>query len=205
MNTSFYGHTSPETAYLVPDYPYGRKVRCRIRYWLEKDPKKGFRFVSQTENPKTLRWNAPKKSTYARFAGAMYVDGATGRVHWTGVSEYTSAAATLRIVSEHPRMDLTLLAPFVAAKVAFERRMAAGSAHFSITVNGVTQERSADERQADMDRGAQSLAEWEAVLRAVKACRDPEHADCARDHAMAVDCAAYQRKATRAREAGHLL
>jgi hypothetical protein len=28
-------HTSPETAYLVEDYPYGFRLRCQIRYWLE--------------------------------------------------------------------------------------------------------------------------------------------------------------------------
>lgn len=26
------GHVSPQTAYLVEDYPYGRQLRCRIRY-----------------------------------------------------------------------------------------------------------------------------------------------------------------------------
>jgi hypothetical protein len=28
------GHVSPQTAYLVEDYPYGRRLRCRIRYWI---------------------------------------------------------------------------------------------------------------------------------------------------------------------------
>ncbi len=46
-----YGHSSPDTAYLVADYPYGRTVRCRIRYWIETSATKGFRFVSQRETP----------------------------------------------------------------------------------------------------------------------------------------------------------
>lgn len=29
------GHTSPETAYVVDDYPYGFRLRCKIRYWIE--------------------------------------------------------------------------------------------------------------------------------------------------------------------------
>lgn len=33
--TILHGHTSHETAYVVDDYPYGRTVRCKIRYWIE--------------------------------------------------------------------------------------------------------------------------------------------------------------------------
>jgi peptidoglycan hydrolase-like protein with peptidoglycan-binding domain len=58
------GHTSPDTAYLVSDYPYGFRLRTSIRYWIET--KKGFgqRFVSQTMNPKNGKWNKPKAGTY---------------------------------------------------------------------------------------------------------------------------------------------
>ena len=65
------GHTSPETAYLVEDYPYGFRLRCKIRRWLDCDPKRGARLMSQTSNPKLsgLVWNKPKASTYARFGG----------------------------------------------------------------------------------------------------------------------------------------
>ena len=62
--TPLYGHTSEATAYVVADYPYGFRERTQIRYWLEHKPKKGWRFVSQTLNPKTSRWNKPKASTY---------------------------------------------------------------------------------------------------------------------------------------------
>src|SRR5437762_10605235 len=37
------GHISPETAYVVKDYPYGFRLRCQIRYWLEYKPSKGDR------------------------------------------------------------------------------------------------------------------------------------------------------------------
>jgi len=82
------GHTTAETAYVVDDYPYGFRLRCKIRYWLEYAPKKGFRLCSQTTNPKLAyeKWNAPKKSTYLLLA-VMGLD-EEGHVSWTGVSPY---------------------------------------------------------------------------------------------------------------------
>lgn len=84
------GHTSPDTAYVVDDYPYGFRLRCKVRYWLEYDARRGFRLVSQTTNPKRGNvWNKPKASTYAKFGGAMYLDG-NRHVQWSGLSEYSS-------------------------------------------------------------------------------------------------------------------
>jgi len=62
--TVLFTHTSEETAYLVDDYPYGFRLRTEIRYWIETT-KRGDRFCAQTLNPKTGRWNKPKKSTYS--------------------------------------------------------------------------------------------------------------------------------------------
>jgi hypothetical protein len=72
------GHTSADTAYLVPDYPYGFRLRCQIRYWLhtaDKGQAKGqVRFMSQTTNPKRGdALNKPKASTYYSLA-VMYLD-----------------------------------------------------------------------------------------------------------------------------------
>ena len=61
-----YGHTDENTAYVVEDYPYGRH-RTLMRYWLEYKKNKGYRFVSQTLNPTTKRWNKPHPSTYSDF------------------------------------------------------------------------------------------------------------------------------------------
>lgn len=61
--TTLTGHISPETAYVVDDYPYGYRLRTQIRYWIETT-KHGQRFVSQTLNPKTGAWNKPKAGTY---------------------------------------------------------------------------------------------------------------------------------------------
>jgi hypothetical protein len=54
------------------DYPYGR-LRCHITFDLEFKAKKGFRFVTQTTNPKTGKVNKPKKSTYSAFM-CLYMD-----------------------------------------------------------------------------------------------------------------------------------
>lgn len=66
------GHTSEDTAYVVDDYPYGRS-RTQIRYWIESKDKNGDRFCAQTLNPKTGRWNKPKKGTYSTVL-AMYLE-----------------------------------------------------------------------------------------------------------------------------------
>lgn len=57
-------HDSKETALIIDNYPYGFRLRTKIRYWVETT-KNGDRFVSQTLNPKTDEWNKEKKSTYS--------------------------------------------------------------------------------------------------------------------------------------------
>src|ERR1035441_10184979 len=82
------GHTTVETAYLVSDYPYGFRLRCKIRYWLEYKSGYGFRLCSQTTNPKlsTEFWNKPKKSTYSDL-GVMGLD-EQAHVTWIGITSY---------------------------------------------------------------------------------------------------------------------
>lgn len=69
------GCTSPETAFVQPDYPYGRRLRCKRRVWVETNPKHGQRFVSQTTNPKRRGevWNQPHADTYCDLI-ALWVD-----------------------------------------------------------------------------------------------------------------------------------
>lgn len=66
-------YTSAESAYIIPDYPYGFTQRTIKRCWTEKKKGKGYRFVEQTKNPKTGKWNAPKAATYVLFI-ALYED-----------------------------------------------------------------------------------------------------------------------------------
>lgn len=87
------GHYSEETAFVIDDYPYGFRLRCKIRYWLEVN-NKGTRFWSQTTNPKKdgEAWNKAKSSTYCLF-GAMFQKGEeageeSGHIAWTGLSMY---------------------------------------------------------------------------------------------------------------------
>lgn len=79
------GHVSPETAYVVDDYPYGYKLRCKIRYWVETKKGFGMRFVSQTTNPKRGdMWNKPKPGNYYTFI-TLYLD-EHDHVDWRSVS-----------------------------------------------------------------------------------------------------------------------
>jgi len=91
--TRLSGHVSAETAFIVDDYPYGFRLRCHIRYWIEYKPSHGFRFVSQTSNPKKagIVWNKPKAGTYSKF-GAVLMQGDTdGYITYTCLGIYTDA------------------------------------------------------------------------------------------------------------------
>ena len=56
----------------VTNYPYGFKLRTTLYNYIEFHPKKGYRHVTQTINPKTQRLNAPKKSTYSMLIVRYY-------------------------------------------------------------------------------------------------------------------------------------
>ena len=131
------GHTSQETAYVVADYPYGFRLRCQIRYWLEFKKGKGFRFVSQTSNPKAEAgnglpagsvWNKPKASTYVENAAFMYLD-SKGHVEWHGLGIYADAAesnAFKAAYGAHINDEwLPVLDHWVALKESYEARKAA--------------------------------------------------------------------------------
>ena len=63
------GHTSFETAYEIADYPYGFKLRCKMRVWVGTKQNLGQRIVTCTSNPKRNNevWNKPKHSTYGHI------------------------------------------------------------------------------------------------------------------------------------------
>jgi hypothetical protein len=118
------GHISPETAYVVDDYPYGFRLRCKIRYWLEYNTKHGFRFVSQTTNPKKGNvWNKPKVSTYCRFGGCMFLND-EGHVNWAGLTEYSNGQESKNFADKYgegvPEAGRAILNKWVAAKVAYD-------------------------------------------------------------------------------------
>lgn len=82
-----YQHTSQETAYVVDDYPWGFRLRTQIRYWIETKKSHGQRFCSQTINPKTGRWCAPKYCTYSEVE-ILYLD-EKNHISSTGLSLYS--------------------------------------------------------------------------------------------------------------------
>jgi hypothetical protein len=154
------GHVSPETAYTVADYPYGFRLRCTIRYWLEFQPKKGFRFVSQTTNPKRGDiWNKPKASTYCRFGGCMYLDD-SGHVQWAGLSEYSNGAEAIAFQERYgegvPEAGRDILSRWVAAKVAYDTNRESGDP----LANGLTEARKAFVNPAPVTREQKLALVW---------------------------------------------
>lgn len=86
--------TSPDTALIVEGYPYGFRLRCTMRVWIEYKPGKGFRYCTQTTNPKKpgTVWNSPKASTYCRVASVIAQDPNTGHLSHAALTEYSSLA-----------------------------------------------------------------------------------------------------------------
>jgi hypothetical protein len=156
--TPLYGHTSPETAYQVDDYPYGFRLRCKIRYWIEHKPSHGYRFMSQTTNPKKPGepWNKPKGSTYVSVAACMYLD-PEGHVQWKGVGSYSSEDALAAFVRDFPGCNTPELRTWITSRLAVARRFLAGTAW--MTVNGVRQPL----RDDDKTRYAAEIATLEVL------------------------------------------
>ena len=58
-----YGAKDFDTAVEIGNYPWGFRLRTKVRYWIETT-NRGDRSVRCTLNPKTNQWCKPKKSTY---------------------------------------------------------------------------------------------------------------------------------------------
>jgi hypothetical protein len=155
-----YDHTSEATAYFVADYPYGFRERTQIRYWLESKPKKGWRFVSQTVNPKTGRWNKPKASTYAEWGAAMYLD-EDGHVQWNGIGPYSDEQKILAFVSTFPEASMSELRKVVPMKLRYLSGLMSGK--IFMTINNVRQPLS----EADVERMRREMDVWEEIGRLV--------------------------------------
>jgi hypothetical protein len=152
-----HGHDSEATAYVVDDYPYGFTARTKIRYWLETTPKKGARFVSQTLNPKTQRWNAPKKSTYTSLGGVMFLD-MNKHVSWDGLSEYSSPEQVVDFLRKYPGAKVPSLKIWAKAKADFSADLASGKRFF--TLNGVKKEPT----EQDIERNTQEAEMWNDIV-----------------------------------------
>jgi hypothetical protein len=159
--TPLYKYDSMQDSYLVEDYPYGFKLRTSIRYWLEYAPRKGWRFVSQTMNPKRPgTWNKPKASTYAMMGANMYLD-AKEHVQWAAVTEYTDEKEVLEFVKAFPNSDFRVLKIFVPKKIQYLEKMISGQIVWH--VNNVPK----PESEADIERHKAELEVWKDVEKAI--------------------------------------
>jgi hypothetical protein len=158
--TPLYGHTSEETAYLVESYPYGG-LRCKKKYWIESHPKKGFRLVTRTENPKTFRWNAPDKGTYVMFAACMYLD-EKGHTTWACLNNGSGAKETLSFIESFPGADLSNIKVLVVVRLQSAKRTSEGKANYSI--GGVPQLPS----EYDIEKAKEEMELWQKCLDALK-------------------------------------
>lgn len=132
-------YTSEDHAYLVDDYPYGFRLRCKIRYWVDYSQRHGWRLVSQTTNPKRegTHWNKPKAGTYSELGMVIGLDHEDHVIH-ASVSKYDDVQ-TLEVfmskfgavISDGMRDQL---ATFIKAKKRFEEKLATGEVYF--TING---------------------------------------------------------------------
>lgn len=150
-------HNSQETAYLVSDYPWGSKLRCNMRVWIEFKKGSGMRFCTQTEDPRNGRWNAPKKSTYSKALVAIFDE--QGHLTQRAWSEYDQEkAAWFRgLYEEHlPHEVLEQLVFFEAYYNSMEAAKKEGEA-----------------KGADMSYGTQPyvVAHKAAMLAAAKAVK----------------------------------
>ena len=156
------GHTSPETAYLVEDYPYGFKLRTEKRYWIEEHPKKGFRLGTQTRTPKLASrpWNKVSYSTYSAFGGGLFLD-ENEHVQWTGVTEYTDAEEILAFAKTFG--STPTLKMVIKAKLSLYKRFQAAHARgdSGYTTNG----QPVPLKPSDVEKNEASIAKLEEILR----------------------------------------
>jgi hypothetical protein len=72
-----------QAPHTIDNYPYSF-YKCLKKYWVETT-KRGQRLVTQTQNPKTQRWNTPKKSNYDQII-IIGIDETTGHTTHRGLS-----------------------------------------------------------------------------------------------------------------------
>ena len=150
---ALYGHRDMNSAYVVEDYPYGFRLRCTIRYWLETNGK-GTRFISQTQDPRNGKWNKPKASVYS-IVGAMYLD-EKGYVHYESLGQGSDLDKALNFVRSYPKADLKLLASF--CKHQIRMTMAVWS------INGVAQELTEEE----IGERRVEMSQWKDLYNRIK-------------------------------------
>jgi hypothetical protein len=116
-------HTSFETAFLIEDYPFGFRLRCQKKVWIETDKKKGQRLMEQTTNPRNdnKTWNKVKMSTYSEMI-VLFIDNETGYLESDYVSEYNITRESGPFLGKYEdgltRPQIDRLTQFKAANIA---------------------------------------------------------------------------------------
>jgi hypothetical protein len=96
------GHTSQKTAYRIADYPAGWRLRCQLRAWIETNPARGQRYVTQTSDAKAprLTWHKPQYRPYARL-WVMYLHTETGHLDAAALQDGDNDATIDRFVARY--------------------------------------------------------------------------------------------------------
>lgn len=99
-------HNSPETAFVIDDYPFGSRLRCFKRIWVETAVKGAKNRLQRVVYQTTKRavnhakdeyseapmnsphlWNKPKAGTYGMIQ-ILFVEDETGHIKVDGLGEY---------------------------------------------------------------------------------------------------------------------
>lgn len=180
----FYGADSFETAHLTQDYPYGRKLRCQRKEWIETT-KRGDRFVYCTLNPKTGRWNKPKKSTYG-LVEVLYLN-EDNHIKVEGISLHSGGEAILAFHERHIGQLKDIQVQRIKEAKAFANVMKhvefkvvkspVGPIDLTAAMNGdpVEQAKVEEQKRLDDEREAKDKEFYSKINRAI-ACesRNPE-------------------------------
>ena len=77
----------------VENYPYGFRLKTTLYDEMEFSPKKGFRHVTTTINPKNGRLNKPKKSTYDMGYSIRFRNAETGYIEIVAFHSFSGLKA----------------------------------------------------------------------------------------------------------------
>lgn len=94
-----------DNAFVVKNYPYGFKKTLK-KFWIETT-KRGDRLCGMTLNPKTNKWNKPKKTTYCDVMVLVKMDNGHIKTSSWGIA-YTSLEDLdkfLSFIGDYPLND----------------------------------------------------------------------------------------------------
>ena len=128
MNT-LTGYTDQENSYTVENYPYGFRTKTKKRYWIESKNKQGQRLCEQTLNPKTEKWNQPKKGTYKQII-IMGLDQESSHVKIDTLTNYSNPEEIIKFENEYKEF----LTDFQLKQIKFLKALNNAYKHIKITI-----------------------------------------------------------------------